>query len=71
MSRTNETRHIECHETCLCRCRLDASVWNNKQRRNVDKCKCECKGLIDKGICNKNLFGILVIASVNVINHVT
>ena len=26
MSRTNETRHIEWHGTCKCKCRLDASV---------------------------------------------
>ena len=32
MPRTNETRHIEWHETCKCKCRLDASVCNNKQR---------------------------------------
>ena len=32
MSRTNETRHIEWRETCKCKCRLDASVCNNKQR---------------------------------------
>ena len=32
MSRTNETRHIEWYETCKCKCRLDASVCNNKQR---------------------------------------
>ena len=30
VSRTNETRHIEWHETCECKCRLDASVCNNK-----------------------------------------
>ena len=30
MSRTNETRHIKWHETCKCKCRLDASVFNNK-----------------------------------------
>ena len=30
--RTNETRYIKCHETCKCKCRLDASVCNNKQR---------------------------------------
>ena len=53
MSRTNETRHIKWHETCKCKCRLDASVCNNKQRSNNDKCQCECKELIDKGICNK------------------
>ena len=47
MSRTNETRHIKWHETCKCKCRLDASVCNNKQRWNDDKCRCECKELID------------------------
>ena len=31
MSRSNETRHIKWHETCKCKCRLDASVCNNKQ----------------------------------------
>ena len=53
MSRTNETRHIKWHEMCKCKCRLDASVCNNKQRWNDDKCRCECKELIDKGVCNK------------------
>ena len=38
MSRTNETRHMEWHETCKCECRLDAIVCNNKQRWNNDKC---------------------------------
>ena len=32
MSRTNETRYIELHETCKCKCRFDVSVCNNKQR---------------------------------------
>ena len=53
MSRTNETRHREWHETCKCKFRLDSSVCNNKQRWNEDKCRCECKELIDKGICDK------------------
>ena len=53
MSRTNETRHIEWHERCKCKCRLDASVCNNKQCWNKDKCRCECKELIDKGVCDK------------------
>ena len=30
MSKTNETRHIKWHETCKCKCKLDASVCNNK-----------------------------------------
>ena len=53
MSRTDERRHIKWHETCKCKCRLDAIVFNNKQRWNNDKCQCECKELIDKGICDK------------------
>ena len=50
---TNGTRHIEWHETCKCKCRLDANVCNNKQRCNTDKWRCECKELIKKGKCNK------------------
>ena len=53
MSRTNETRHVKCHETCKCKCRLDASVCNNKQRWNEGKYRCECKELVDKGVCDK------------------
>ena len=53
MSRTNEARHIKWHETCKCKCRLDASVCINKQRWNDDKCRCECKKLIDKGVRDK------------------
>ena len=53
LSRTNETRHIEWHETCKCKCRLDAIVCNYKQRGNDDKYRCECKELIDKGVCDK------------------
>ena len=32
MLRTNETRHIEWHKTCNCKCRINASICNNKQR---------------------------------------
>ena len=54
MSRTIETRHIECNKTCKCKCRLEASVCNNKQRWSKDKCRCDCTELIDRGICNKS-----------------
>ena len=36
-----------------CKCRLDASVCNNKQLWNEDKCKCGYKELIDNGNCDK------------------
>ena len=32
LSRTNETRHIKCHNTFKCKCTLVASICNNKQR---------------------------------------
>ena len=41
------------HETCKCKYRLDASVCNNKQSWNDDKCQCECKEMIDKGVDDK------------------
>ena len=53
MSRTNVTRHREWHETCKCKCRLDGSICNNKQRWNDDKCRCEYKELIDKGVSDE------------------
>ena len=52
ISRTNEARHVSCHETCTCKCRLDPSVCNNKQRWKNDKCRFECKEFIDNGKCN-------------------
>ena len=53
MSWSNETRQTEWLETCKCKFRLDASVFNNKQRWNNDKYRCECKELISKGVCDK------------------
>ena len=35
------------------KCRLYASVCNNKQRWKKDKCRYDCKELIDKGVCVK------------------
>ena len=72
MSRTNETRHIKWHETCKCICRLDKIICNSKQRWNEDKCRCKCKELIDKRVCDKgySIFGIQVIVNVNAINLV-
>ena len=53
MSGTNETRHIEWHETRKRKCRLNGSVYNNKQHWNEHKCMCEKKELFDKGVCYK------------------
>ena len=54
MSFSNQTKHIKWHQTCKCKCRLHASVCNNKW--NEDKCKCEWREeLIDKERCDKGL----------------
>ena len=68
MTLSNETRHIKWHESCKCICTLDKIICNSKQRWNEYKCRCECKELIYKGVCDKGL--IQVIVNVNVINLV-
>ena len=56
ISKSNQTRHIKWHETCKCKCRLDASVCNDKQRWGQDNCGCECREeLINKGRCVKGV----------------
>ena len=50
MWRTNETRHIELQETCKCERKFGANACHNKKRWNKDKCRCECKELIDKSV---------------------
>ena len=70
MSRTNEKTNIPWYKTCKCKCVLDESVCNNKQKRNEGKYRCECKELIDNVYVILDLFGILVIANASVMNHV-
>ena len=43
MSRSNETRYIKQHETCKCRCRLDASVCNDEQRWSIENVDVDVK----------------------------
>ena len=47
-------KNIKWHETCKCKCRLDAIVCNDKQRWNKNKCSCECTKLMNKGVCDKD-----------------
>ena len=46
MKLTNKTKQVIFHESCKCICRLDPIIYNNKQRWNKNKCRCEC--LINK-----------------------
>ena len=70
MSRTNEARYIKFHETCKCKCRLNASVCNNKLCWNEDKCRCECKEFIDKGSCDKGFIFNPSNCECKCVNHV-
>ena len=53
MSWKNGTKQINWHDSCqcVCVCRLDPIICNNKQKWNKDKCRCEC--LINKK-CDNN-----------------
>ena len=53
MSLTNETRRIKWHETCKWIRRSNGIICNSKQQCNEDKCRCKCKELIDKEVCDK------------------
>ena len=64
MSRTNETRHKEWHKPCKCKCRIDASVCKELMQVFVN-----VKNRLIKECVIKDLLGILVIVSVNVINN--
>ena len=70
MSRTNEAKHIKWHETWKYKCRLDASVCNNKQAGMIINVGGNVNNLLIKVYVIRDVFGILVIVSVNVKNHV-
>ena len=69
ISRTNETRYIEWHETCKCECKFWANfVIINKVGIKVNA-DVNAKNQLIKVCVVKDLFGILVIVSVNVIKR--
>ena len=53
LSLTNEMKYVKWDESCKCICRLNGIICNSKQRWHEDKCRCECKELIDKEVCDK------------------
>ena len=61
ISRTNETRFIEWHETCKCEYKFGGNVYNVKHCWNKNKCRCECKELINKKVCDKGFIWIYCI----------
>ena len=43
MMGVNETKFLVQRESCECKCGLNESVCNSKQKWNHDKCRRECK----------------------------
>ena len=39
----NELKTLTKHISCECKCKFDGRKCNSNQRRNNDKCRCECK----------------------------
>ena len=50
----NETRFLGQHESRECKCRLNKSECNSKQKWNHNECRCECKELDDWGSCKND-----------------
>ena len=69
LSKTNETKNIKWNETCKCKIRLHRNIITNNARimRNVDP---NVKNCLVMEVVIEDLFGILVIVNVNVINYV-
>ena len=69
LSKTNETKNIKWNETCKCKIRLHRNIITNNARimRNADP---NVKNCLVMEVVIEDLFGILVIVNVNVINYV-
>ena len=65
----NETRFIVQHESCECKCGLNESVSNSKQKCNHNECRWECKELDDSSSCKDDLCVMPVHVIVSVIRH--
>ena len=70
MSEGNETRYVVQHESCECKCGLDESVCNTKQKWNHDECQCECKELDDWSSCKNDYVWNSSTCIANIIMHV-
>ena len=54
MSWVNGTRFPVQHESCQCKCALNESLCNSKQKWNHNECRCECKYLNDWSSCKED-----------------
>ena len=54
MSQVNEARFLVQHKSCECKCGLNESVSNSKQKWSHNKCRCDCKKLDDQKFCKSH-----------------
>ena len=53
MSRVNKLRFSVRHELSECKCGLNESVYNSKQKWNHNECRCERKEFNDWNSCKE------------------
>ena len=51
LSEKHVLKNISFHQSCKCGCLLDEKVCNNLQKRNKNKCRCECLKIKKCDIC--------------------
>ena len=51
MSGVSESRFLVQNESCHCKCGINESVYNSKQKWNHNKYRCKCNELDDWGSC--------------------
>ena len=51
ITRKNETKILAKHISYKCECKLDSRKCHSNQKRNNDKCQCECKNLRKHHAC--------------------
>ena len=53
ISWSDKNKQIKWYESRKCEWKLNSGVYNNKQKWNKDKCRCESKEIVDKKECHK------------------
>ena len=62
---TNQSKTLKKHISCEYKCKFDGRNCNLDQWWNNDKCRCECKNVMD---VRKIMFGILLHVTVKIEN---
>ena len=50
----NDSKILTKHKSCECKCKLEGSKCISNQKRNNDKCWCDCKNPEEHNACEKD-----------------